>query len=117
MATAKEKNRLKKLVTELKGNLSQRAFANMLNVSYTAVQHWEKGAESEFFPNDGNLAKIANAKGWTVDELKRYLATGKIPETGEFSRLLDQIKRLHPDQSVIAMKALVERIEFFVAAE
>lgn len=64
------KQRLANLVRELRGEKSQRNFAKLLGVSYYAVQSWEKQA---VWPDNDNLQKIANSKGWTLLQLQVYL--------------------------------------------
>lgn len=64
------KERLAKLIKELRGHATQREFAKMLGTSYTAIQDWEKQVR---LPKDINLGRIAKLKGWTQDELFRYL--------------------------------------------
>lgn len=64
------KEKLASLVRELRGSKSQRSFAKLLGVSYYAVQTWEKQA---VWPDDDNLEKLANLKGWTKDQLQLYL--------------------------------------------
>ncbi|NJR57994.1 MAG: helix-turn-helix transcriptional regulator [Cyanobacteria bacterium CRU_2_1] len=61
---------LAKLIKDLRGNATQREFARLLGTSYTAVQDWEKQIR---LPNDKNLKRIAELKGWTQEELVRYI--------------------------------------------
>ncbi|RUR74905.1 hypothetical protein PCC6912_50830 [Chlorogloeopsis fritschii PCC 6912] len=110
MATFKEKKRLSDIVQEIRGDKSQRALASQLDVSWTAIQNWENPTSTSF-PNDGSLLKLADAKGWSLEEIKRYLATGKRPQITEIDRLIDQILRLHPHEIVQVQRALAERLE------
>lgn len=64
------KLRLANLVKELRGDKSQRNFAKLLGVSYYAVQSWEKQAA---LPDEKNLQKLADLKGWTLLQLQIYL--------------------------------------------
>ncbi|VXD25201.1 helix-turn-helix domain-containing protein [Planktothrix paucivesiculata] len=64
------KEKLASLVREMRGDKSQRSFAKLLGVSYYAVQTWEK---QSVWPDDDNLEKLANLKGWTKEQLQLYL--------------------------------------------
>lgn len=64
------KQKLADLVRGLRGEKSQRNFAKLLGVSYYAVQSWEKQA---VWPDDDNLQKLANLKGWTLLQMQVYL--------------------------------------------
>lgn len=70
------KQRLADLVRELRGKKSQRSFAKLLGVSYYAVQSWEKQA---VWPDDDNLQKLADLKGWKLWQLQAYL---QVPPKG-----------------------------------
>lgn len=82
------KERLAWLIKELRGQRTQREFAKILGTSYTAVQDWEKQIR---LPKDVNLKRIAQLKGWTEEELVRYLF---LPDVG--------VASLDPLQLVIA---------------
>lgn len=101
--TNKEKKRLTTLVKETRGRLSQRSFAELLGVSYSAIQDWEKGVGNA---TDDSLWKLADAKGWSLKELKEYLYTEKYPELSEFRRVLDYLGNLHPEQIISAYRVL-----------
>ena len=64
------KERLSQLIKDLRGRLTQREFARQLGTSYTAVQDWEKQIR---LPSDKNLKRIAELKGWSHEELVRYI--------------------------------------------
>lgn len=64
------KERLAELIKNLRGSTTQREFARLLGTSYTAVQDWEKQIR---LPRENNLQRIAHLKGWTQEELLRYL--------------------------------------------
>lgn len=70
LAGTTPKLRLANLVKELRGDKSQRNFAKLLGVSYYAVQSWEKQAA---LPDEKNLQKLADLKGWTLLQLQVYL--------------------------------------------
>lgn len=64
------KERLAQLVKDLRGQVTQREFARRLGTSYTAVQDWEKQIR---LPSEKNLKRIAELKGWSQEELVRYI--------------------------------------------
>lgn len=64
------KEKLAQLIKELRGHTTQREFAKLLGTSYTSVQDWEKKIR---LPKENNLRRIAQIKGWTQEELLRYL--------------------------------------------
>ena len=67
--------RLATLLIELRGNCSLREFAQQIGVSHNDVRRWESGKGE---PRLRVLGKIADLKGWTLDELKIYLE-GALP--------------------------------------
>ncbi|VEP15869.1 hypothetical protein H1P_380020 [Hyella patelloides LEGE 07179] len=64
------KHNLAKLLKELRGSDTQRQFAKRLKISYTSIQDWEKQIR---LPNEKNLQRIAQLKGWTYLELVLFL--------------------------------------------
>jgi len=80
-----EKERLAKLLKEVRGNRSQRFYAKLLKVSYTTIQDWE-GCRS--FPDEDNLKNIAASAGWSLPELEQYLSIGEKPAKPSFEMLL-----------------------------
>lgn len=64
------KKKLANLVRELRGEASQRSFAKLLGVSNQAIQNWEK---ERTWPDDDNLQRLADLKGWTLKQLQAYL--------------------------------------------
>lgn len=58
------------LLKQLRGERSQRSFAKLLGVSNQAVQNWEK---QRAWPDDENLQRLAQMKGWTLEQLKTHL--------------------------------------------
>lgn len=64
------REKLANLLKELRGERSQRSFAKLLGVSNQAVQNWEK---QRAWPDDENLQRLAELKGWTLEQLKTHL--------------------------------------------
>lgn len=112
MATLIESERLAKFLLQLQGDTSQNAFALRLGVSGTAYRDW---LGCRIFPNEANLRRIAQAAGWSLEELKSFLETGAQPEVSEFGRLLESLNQLHSDQALSAMDVLVKRLKTLTA--
>lgn len=70
LVKATSKQKLANLLRELRGERSQRSFAQFFGVSNQAVQNWEK---ERTWPDDDNLQKLADLKGWTLKQLQAYL--------------------------------------------
>jgi transcriptional regulator with XRE-family HTH domain len=70
LVKATSKQKLASLLRELRGERSQRSFAQFFGVSNQAVQNWEK---ERTWPDDDNLQKLADLKGWTLKQLQAYL--------------------------------------------
>lgn len=64
-----ERERLGKLIREMRGELSLRQFARRLKCSQVAVSSWEHGDSS---PDIESLEKIASLKGWSLYQLLAY---------------------------------------------
>ncbi|NJL22748.1 MAG: helix-turn-helix domain-containing protein [Leptolyngbyaceae cyanobacterium SM1_3_5] len=79
------KERLAQLIKELRGRTTQREFAKLLGTSYTSIQDWEKQIR---LPSENNLKRIAQLKGWTQEELLKYLfVQDASPEPAQVDRL------------------------------
>jgi transcriptional regulator with XRE-family HTH domain len=93
------KERLAQLVKDLRGRVTQREFAKRLGTSYTAVQDWEKQIR---LPSDKNLKRIAELKGWTQEELIRYIFCPDTYSTIDFAdpieRIIAQVRELSQEQ-------------------
>lgn len=103
--------RLATLVQELRGSLSQGQFAKRLGVGRSTVTFWEL---SSSYPDAENLQKLANLKGWTIEELQMYLSEGILPTDDLLEQMMRKIKTL-PSESVAQVAAfasatLVERM-------
>lgn len=70
LVKATSKQKLANLLKELRGERSQRSFAQFFGVSNQAVQNWEK---ERTWPDDDNLQKLADLKGWSLKQLQAYL--------------------------------------------
>jgi transcriptional regulator with XRE-family HTH domain len=63
-------DRLGLLLQELRGDLSQRQFAKEMGVTHSTVQSWEAKLS---WPGTQNLKKLADLRGWSLDQLQSYL--------------------------------------------
>lgn len=101
------KERLARLIKELRGQKTQREFAKLLGTSYTAVQDWEKQIR---LPKEENLRRIAQLKEWTQEELLYHLFLPKPRSetdlTSQLKVLIDQIQNL----SLIEMQTLRDHL-------
>ena len=103
--------RLTTLVQNLRGSLSQGQFAKKLGVNRSTVTSWES---REAYPEVDNLQKLANLKGWTLEEIQFYLLQGELPTEDPLEQILRKIRTL-PSESLVqvaavASTALAERI-------
>jgi hypothetical protein len=93
------KERLARLIKNLRGQKTQREFAKLLGSSYTAVQDWEKQIR---LPKGKNLACIAHLQGWTQEELMCYLflpATSFVRSSADpLELVMMDIQNLSPEQ-------------------
>lgn len=103
--------RLSRLIKQLRGDQSQRAFAKVLGVSYAAVRSWE---ECETMPGVKSLQKIANYSRQSVESLLKYLKHGEAEtETEGKSKvaedLLSELNYLPEEETNRLIEILVER--------
>jgi transcriptional regulator with XRE-family HTH domain len=94
------RERLSKMVLQLRGTKSRRSFARQLNVTATAVMGWENKTS---VPDTSNLTKLATMAGYSLEEFTAYLS-GKRPVK---QPLVEQVKR-----QIESLK-LREQIEIF----
>lgn len=72
------KKRFAEIIRSLRGELTQKEFAQILGVTYGAIQAWEK--EEVNNPSSANLAKIANYVGLTFEQLMASVNGESVPE-------------------------------------
>lgn len=104
------KERLAQLVKDLRGRVTQREFARSLGTSYTAVQDWEKQIR---LPSDKNLKRIADLKGWTQEELIRYIFCADrltATDADPVQEIIARIRELSPEQMQRLMDYLNTRL-------
>lgn len=106
MTSLTKTERLIDFLTRARGPLTLIAYAAALGISRETIRLWLKG---EVFPSDENLRKLAESRGWTLEELKRFLALGVEPEITELGRVLDYVKRLHPREALQVQVTLTAR--------
>jgi transcriptional regulator with XRE-family HTH domain len=109
---ATSKQRLANLVKELRGERSQRTFAKLLGVSNQAIQYWEK---ERTWPDEDNLQKLADLKGWTLKQLQAYLESEPQADEGLNSAELSEASE--GSISVQQLLAQVRTLPFQAAAQ
>jgi len=108
------REKLAKLVQELRGSQSLKTFAKRFDVSYQAVSKWES---CESFPDRERLAKIANMAGYGLDDFVAYLE-GRQPQTpSKLGHLKQQVKNLRMSEFVELYRAMGERLTELAIAE
>lgn len=104
--TEQESIQLKKLLKEMRGEISIRKFCSNCNIHYSAWRSWES---LESVPTLENLKKIADLKGWTLEEITSYLKTGEINSTPySVNDLLKYAQTLSFEEKVELARKLLE---------
>lgn len=108
-----EAERLASLLRELRGTLSQNAFAKKLDVNRSTVTLWESCAT---WPEPKNLQKLAQLKGWNLEQIQFYLEKGQIPSSDRLEEILHQVRLLPSDAvakiGAVALETLAARTNF-----
>jgi len=112
VVNATSKQRLANLVKELRGERSQRSFAKLLRVSNQAVQNWEK---EKTWPDEENLQRLAQLKGWTLKQLQAYLAGEPQAEEGVICADMSEISER--TLNIQQLLAQVRMLPFQAAAQ
>ncbi len=94
--------RLATFIQELRGALSQRQLAKQLGVSQGSVNLWESG---QSWPETENLVKLAELKGWELQNLQTYLVKGELPESEPLEQILKKVRSL-PSEAVAQIAAV-----------
>ncbi|MEG4229446.1 helix-turn-helix transcriptional regulator [Microcoleus sp. N9_B2] len=79
------REKLSEIIRKARGTMSQRAFGQLLGVSATAVQLWERG---DTVPDTDNLAKLAARSGYTLEEFLRLLDGKPVSEAPEINDIV-----------------------------
>ncbi|MCY7331273.1 MAG: helix-turn-helix domain-containing protein [Pseudanabaena sp. CAN_BIN31] len=103
------RQKLSKLLLDLRGAKSRRSFARDIGVTATAVIHWEN---TDTEPDVEHLSKIAKLAGYSVDELIAHLEgrTTKKSEGIPFARLLTETSRLSINEAAQLYRAVGDRL-------
>jgi transcriptional regulator with XRE-family HTH domain len=101
------KQKIGEIVKVARGSMSQRGFAKILGVSYTALGSWEKG---EYVPDIETLAQIAERAGYTMEELLNYLGLKSQTETSDFNQIIKQIRVMPLSQVALIVQAGANRL-------
>lgn len=106
---AEARKRLVVAIKKARGRRSQRQFATDLNVSYGAVQAWERG---DSVPGVESLQAIAISLGQTLDELLAYAQGASPEELKHFvaEDVLIRAEQLSQEEQGRLIKLLVDRL-------
>lgn len=105
--TARE--RLAKIVKEIRGNRSQRAFARDLGVTGTAVRAWE---ETRSIPDIDNMKRIGLLAGFkSLDDFLSYLNGEALEQPKEIDKIINQLRQMPLEQVVQITNAGIERLK------
>ena len=107
-----ERQKLAAILKELQGNLSQRQFAKILQISSFAMRSW---IECESVPTRENLEKIAKYMGITLDQLLAKLrdqeTVASTPNYAKAEQLLPLVDQLPKAEIFKLTRYLVDRLE------
>ncbi len=104
-----DENVLKRLAAatlEARGELSQREFAQLLDVSQSTVQSWENGKN---LPNLENLEKLARRRGMLVEDFVAYLYGRNRGLTSK--DILDRVEVMPSRDFAQVMRVMADRLD------
>lgn len=104
---AKAKERLAKLIKDLRKGLSQKEFAKSLGVTYSAIQSWEN---AEVTPSSENLIKISKAAGYSLEELISFLNGQPVERPSSIEKLVAQIQTMPTKELAAVARAVGDRL-------
>jgi transcriptional regulator with XRE-family HTH domain len=102
------KERLIKLLQEMQGEFSIRAFARHLKIGYASLSAYMLG---DSFPEARNLEKIAHYKGWTREELEAYLGDRPFERSRTIDDILKEVRAMSPQEAMLVARAALDRVE------
>lgn len=113
--------RLSTVISEIRGNRSQREFARVLGVSYAALRTWEK---CESVPGLENLKVIAAAAGLTLEQLLHKVKGKEAESAAKTAKdIMPLVSQLSPEETAklvqlmsdqqlaTLLRAIADRIE------
>ncbi len=98
--------RLATATQEARGNLSQREFAQLLDVSQSTVQSWENGKN---LPNLENLEKLARMRGMLVEDFVAFLYDRTRGLTSK--DILDRIEVMPSKDFAQVLRVMADRLD------
>lgn len=102
MINTSKAERLATFIQELRGSKSQRQLAKLLGVSQGTVNLWGSG---QSWPETENLVKLAELKGWELQDLQSYLIKGQLPDPEPLEQILNKVRSL-PLEAVAQVAAV-----------
>jgi transcriptional regulator with XRE-family HTH domain len=103
-----QKQRLSRLLHQMQGELSQRAFARKIQINSGSLQQYMIG---DAFPEKENREKIAAARGWTYEELMAYLSDRPVEPTQSIDELLQNVRTLSPQDALKVLRVALDVVE------
>jgi transcriptional regulator with XRE-family HTH domain len=101
------REKLAKIVRDLRGNESLATFAKRFSVSYMAVSKWEN---LQSFPDREHLAKIAKMSGYGLDDFVAFLEGKKPQAPSKLGHLKQQVKDLRMGELMEIYRAVGDRM-------
>ena len=101
------RKKLGEIVRTARGSMSQRAFAKIMEVSYTTIYSWEKG---EYIPDIETLAVIAEKAGYTMEEMFNYVGLKSQTEASDLNQIINQIRVMPLSEVALIVQAGANRL-------
>ena len=103
------RQKLSKLLLDMRGDKSRRGFAREIGVTATAIIGWEK---TDSVPDREHLTKIASLAGYSLDELLRYLEGSGQKKSSNIplSRLITEASQLNVQEVTALYRAVSDRL-------
>lgn len=103
------RQKLSKVLLDLRGAKSRRAFAREIGVTATAVIAWEN-TDSE--PDMDHLETIAKLAGYSLDEFRAYIGDSEQKKSSKipFARMLTETSNLSVREAAELYRAVGDRL-------
>jgi transcriptional regulator with XRE-family HTH domain len=97
--------RLAMVMSELRGDRSQKVMAELLDVAQSSINSWENGRNT---PSIDNLEKIAQMREQLPEELLSLIYGREIPSSLPIDK---QIERMSTGELVRLLRLIADRLE------
>lgn len=98
------RERFAQVIIELRAGRSYRSFAMLVEVSHPTIKAWEN---MERVPDLENLEKVAQMRGQSLDEFRRWLENEPTP----LQKLINEIKVIPSKDLPEILKIIAQRLE------